>query len=164
MRLSPLLQSTVTASYHLKTSKKTPLCQNAATVEKTLNNNASAGDLVIHLRGDAPHCCRTVNGLTAAPGRYLISCTSKRTHTHPLPKHHPPGQNNLFETPFSPPSAPSFVQSLVSFSSFASSVRALHFCARWLRSPPSPHSLLPTLFPLCALLSNELKNTLVKYR
>lgn len=106
------------------------------------------------LRVDAPHCCRMVNGLTAAPGHYLISCTSKRTHTHPLPKHHPPAQNKLFETPF-PPLL--LLPLSVSFSSFASSsapspVPALHSCEHWLRSPP-PLTPCCRLCSLSALLS-----------
>lgn len=165
-RLAPVLRINTSASlYAPLTSQTTLLSQDAATVGKTVNSNSGAGDLAIkRVRVDAPRCCRS-QCLTAAP---VISCTSKRTHTHPLSKHHPPAQNEPLETPF-PPFRASLCLELCQFlvscvflrSVFSPGAPLLPALALLF---PSPYSLLLTLFPLCAPLSNELKNTLVKHR
>lgn len=109
---------------------------------------------------------RISEGLTAASGAASFPAHHRdrtHTHTHPRTKHHPPARKQLFDMPSLPLGAFLCLE-LCQF---------LLFCV-FLRSvlPPgaallpslallfvSLHSLPLTLFPLCARLSKELKNT-----
>lgn len=136
--LAPLLRINTSASlYAPLTSQTTLLSQDAATVGKTVSGNSGAGDLAIKRVSGCAALLQNSQCLTAAP---VISCTSKRTHTHPLSKHRPPAQNQPLETPVPRFRAPS-VWSCVSFCSLASSsapssLPALRSCPRWLCSSP----------------------------